>query len=159
ARSKATPGTIARPRTTRVAAAQSAMHLASVGVSKIKVLLVDDHMVVRQGLRALLEAEPDMVVVGEAANGHQAVQLAQKLRPEVVVMDIAMPQLNGLEATRRIAQQVPSARVLVLSSYSDDEYVSQITEAGASGYLLKENAAEDLIKAVREIRRGHPFFS
>lgn len=128
-------------------------------MDKIKVLLADDHTVVRQGLRALLEAERDITVVGEAANGREAVQMTKKLLPDVVVMDIAMPNLNGLEATRQIAKEVPSARLLVLSSYNDDEYVHQITGAGATGYLLKQTAATDLIKAVREARRGNAFFS
>jgi DNA-binding NarL/FixJ family response regulator len=125
----------------------------------IHVLLADDHTVVRQGLRALLEVEPDITVVGEAETGRQAVQLAGKLRPNVVVMDIAMPILNGLEATRQIIKTVPDVKVLVLSSYSDDEYVYQLTEAGAVGYLLKQTAAADLIKAVRDARNGKTFFS
>src|SRR5213593_3223187 len=99
-------------------------------IRKITVLLADDHTVVRQGFRALLEAEPDIAIVGEAATGRQAVQLACKLRPDVVLMDIAMPLLNGLEATRQILHEVPSSKVLILSSYSDDEYVQQLTEAG-----------------------------
>src|SRR5215471_20902933 len=97
---------------------------------KIRVLLADDHIVVRQGLRALLAAQPDMEIVGEADNGRQAVQLAKKLLPDVAVIDIAMPVLNGLEATRQITQTVPATKVLVLSSYSDDDYVQQLTEAG-----------------------------
>jgi DNA-binding NarL/FixJ family response regulator len=126
---------------------------------KIKVLLVDDHTVVRQGLRVLLEAEPDIVVVDEAETGRQAVQLARKHSPDVIVMDIAMPNLNGLEATRQILKETPHAKVLVLSSYGDDEYVHQLTEAGASGYLLKQTAATDLIKAIHETRKGNAFFS
>jgi len=128
-------------------------------MEKIKILLVDDHTVVRQGLRVLLEAEPDIAVIGEADTGRQAVALAQKLSPDVIVMDIAMPNLNGLEATRQVLKEKPSARVLVLSSYSDDEYVHQLTEAGAAGYLLKQTAATDLIKAIREVRKGNAFFS
>jgi DNA-binding NarL/FixJ family response regulator len=128
-------------------------------MNKIRVLLADDHTVVRQGLRVLLEAEPDITVVGEAETGRQAVQLARKLAPDVIVMDIAMPNLNGLEATRQITREVPNARLLVLSSYNDDEYVHQVTEAGASGYLLKQTAATDLIKAVREACKGNAFFS
>jgi DNA-binding NarL/FixJ family response regulator len=128
-------------------------------MSKIKILLADDHTVVRQGLKVLLEAQPDMVVVGEAATGRQAMQIARKLEPDVVVMDIAMPALNGLEATRQIIREIPTAKVLILSSYNDDEYVSQLTEAGAAGYLLKQTAATDLIRAIREIRKGKSFFS
>ena len=127
--------------------------------ARIRVLLVDDHTIVRQGLRALLEAENDIAVIGEAENGRQAVQLAQKLAPDVVVMDLAMPNLNGLEATRQITREVPVARLLILSSYDDDEYVQQVTEAGATGYLLKQTAATELIKAVREAQRGNAFFS
>jgi DNA-binding NarL/FixJ family response regulator len=125
----------------------------------IKVLLVDDHTIVRQGLRVLLEAEPDITVVGEAETGRQALQLTRKFEPHVVVMDIAMPGLNGLEATRQINKDFPDSKVLVLSSYSDDEYVHQLSEAGAAGYLLKQTAASDLIKAVREVRKGNAFFS
>ncbi len=128
-------------------------------MNKIKILLADDHTVVRQGLKVLLEAQPDMAVVGEAATGRQAMQIARKQMPDVVVMDIAMPSLNGLEATRQIIRDVPSAKVLILSSYNDDEYVSQLTEAGAAGYLLKQTAATDLIRAIREIRKGKSFFS
>ncbi len=128
-------------------------------MEKIKVLLADDHTVVRQGLRALLAAETDMTVVGEADTGRQALRLAIRLMPDVVVMDVAMPLLNGLEATRQIIKEVPGTRVLVLSSYSDDEYVRQVTEAGAAGYLLKQTAAEDLIRAIREAKRGNAFFS
>jgi DNA-binding NarL/FixJ family response regulator len=128
-------------------------------MEKIRVILADDHVIVRQGLRALLEKEPDIVVVGEAENGRQAVQLTRKLQPDVVVMDVAMPLLNGLEATRQITKEVPSVKVLALSSYSDSEYVHQLTEVGGSGYLLKQTAAADLIKAVREAYRGNAFFS
>src|SRR5437867_6650267 len=127
-------------------------------MQKITILLADDHTLVRQGFRALLEAERDIAIVGEAGTGRQAVQLAKKLRPDVVVMDIAMPLLNGLEATRQIIKEVPSSKVLVLSSYSDDEYVQQLTEAGASGYLLKQTAATDLVKAIREAKQGYYFF-
>jgi DNA-binding NarL/FixJ family response regulator len=128
-------------------------------MDKIKVLLVDDHTVVRQGLRVLLEAEQDITIVAEAENGRQAVQLTKKHLPDVVVMDIAMPMLNGLEATRQIIREAPTAKVIILSSYSDDEYVHQLTEAGAAGYLLKQTAATDLMKAIREARKGNAFFS
>jgi len=128
-------------------------------MKQIKVLLAEDHTVVRQGLRVLLEGEEDFAIVGEAETGRQAVQMATKLTPDVVVMDIAMPQLNGLEATRQIAKDVPATKVLILSSYSDDEYVQRSTEAGAAGYLLKQTAASDLIKAIRETNKGNAFFS
>src|SRR6266853_4767288 len=100
-------------------------------MQKISVSLADDHTIVPQGFRAWLQAEEDIVIVGEAETGRQAVQLAKKLEPDVVVMDIAMPLLNGLEATRQIIKQVPSSRVLILSTYSDDEYICGLTEAGA----------------------------
>lgn len=128
-------------------------------MQKITVLLADDHTVLRQGLRALLTAEPDIEVVGEADTGRQAVQLVRKFLPDIVVMDIAMPLLNGLEATRQITREVPSTRVIMLSSYSDDEYVEQLTDAGAIGYLLKQTAATDLLKAIREAKQGNAYFS
>lgn len=128
-------------------------------MKKITVLLADDHTVVRQGLRSLLTAESDIEVIGEAENGRQAVQLTRRLLPDVLVMDIAMPKLNGLEATRQIVRDSPATKVLILSSYSDDEYVHQLTEAGAAGYLIKQTAANDLILAVRETFRGNAFFS
>ena len=126
-------------------------------MEKIRVLLADDHTVVRQGLRALLTAEGDIDVVGEAENGRQAVELVKKLLPDVAVIDIAMPVLNGLEATRQITRSVPSTKVLILSSYSD--YVSQTTEAGAVGYLVKETAGDELLRAIREAQRGNAYFS
>lgn len=126
---------------------------------KIRIVLADDHTVVRQGLRALLAAEEDIEIVGEAENGRQALQLVKKLLPDVVVMDIAMPVLNGIEATRQITRYIPSVKVLVLSTYSNDEYVEQLTEAGAAGYLVKQTAANDLLKAIREAFKGNAFFS
>ena len=130
-----------------------------VAMKKISVLLVDDHTVVRQGLRALLQAEGDMEVIGEAENGRQAVVMARKTPPDVVVMDVAMPLLNGLEATRQILKSVPATKVLVLTSYGDDECVEQLMQSGATGYLLKQTAANDLLKAIREVHRGNAFFS
>src|SRR5258708_3557393 len=126
---------------------------------KITVLLADDHAIVRQGLRALLEAEPDIAVVGDAATGREALRLTKALKPDIVVMDIAMPLLNGIEATRQIIRQVPSTRVVILSSYSDDEYVHELTEAGAAGYLLKQAAVTDLGAAIREGKKGKTSFS
>src|SRR2546423_3993696 len=126
---------------------------------KINVLLADDHIVVRQGLRVLIESQDDMRVVGEADNGRQAVQLTKKFLPDVVVLDVAMPLLNGLEATRQITRDVPAVKVLILSSYSDDEYVQQLTAEGAAGYLVKQTAVTDLLKAIREAYKGNAFFS
>ncbi len=125
----------------------------------ITVLLADDHTLVRQGLRALLASEPDIEVVGEAETGRQAVRLAKSLKPDVVVMDVAMPALNGLEASSQITKEAPSSRVLILSSYADDEYVYRSTEAGAAGYLVKHAAATDLVRAIREAKKGNAFFS
>jgi DNA-binding NarL/FixJ family response regulator len=128
-------------------------------MKKVTVLLVDDHAVVRQGLRALLESEGGMVVVGEAENGREAVALTKKTLPDVVVMDVAMPGMNGLEATRRIVRNIPATKVLVLTSYGDDDYVTQLMEAGAIGYLVKQTAAEDLLKAIHQVHAGKAFFS
>ena len=126
---------------------------------KTTVLLVDDHTVVRQGLRALLQSQPDFEVVGEAENGRDAISLAAQLQPQVVLMDVAMPSLNGHDATRRILRAAPQAKVLVLSGYSDDDCVSQMLAAGAAGYLLKQTAANELPTAIREVRRGAHFLS
>lgn len=128
-------------------------------MQRTTVLIADDHAVLRQSLRVLLSAESDIEVVGEAETGHQAVQLTREFLPDVVVMDIAMPLLNGLEATRQITREVPSTRVIMLSSYSDDEYVEQLTDAGAIGYLLKQCPASDLINAIREAKQGNAYFS
>ncbi len=113
----------------------------------------------RQGLCALFQTEKDIEIVGEAETGRQAVRLAKTLKPDVVVMDIAMPELNGLEATRQITREVPSSRVLILSSYNDDEYVHQLTRAGAAGYLLKQAPITDVLRAIREVKKGNAFFS
>jgi DNA-binding NarL/FixJ family response regulator len=128
-------------------------------MKQITVLLAEDHMIVREGLRALLEAEGDVEVVGEAQTGRQAVQLTKRLRPDVVVMDIAMPLLNGLEATRQIRKAVPATRVLILSAHSDDEYIRQVVLLGAAGYLIKQTSADFLSKAIREVQKGNTFFS
>jgi DNA-binding NarL/FixJ family response regulator len=125
----------------------------------ITVLLADDHTVVREGLRTLLEAEGDIQVIGEAATGREAVKLAQTLHPAVIVMDIAMPILNGLEATRQIRNAIPGAKVLILSAHSDDAYVEQVMALGGVGYLVKQTSSHALTQAVREIQQGNPFFS
>jgi len=125
----------------------------------ITVLLAEDHQIVREGLRKLLESEHDIEVVGEATSGRQAVALAKKLTPAVVVMDIAMPLLNGLEATRQILQDGTGTKVLMLSAHSDDTYVEQAIAFGAKGFLLKQTSSNDLSKAIREIEKGNTFFS
>jgi DNA-binding NarL/FixJ family response regulator len=125
----------------------------------ITVLLAEDHLMVREGFRSLLKHERDIEVVGEAETGRQAVQLTRKLRPEVVVMDIAMPLLNGLEATRQIRKAVPETKVLVLSAHSDDAYAEQMIEFGAAGFLLKQNSSHVLATAIREVQKGNTFFS
>jgi two-component system response regulator NreC len=128
-------------------------------MEKIRVFLVDDHTVVRQGLRRILESDEEIEIVGEAGDGRTAIDLVQKLRPHVVVMDVAMPELNGIEATRQILKRVEGAKVLVLSMHGDDVYVRQALKAGARGYLLKDSEDLDLIKAVKAIRGGGSFFS
>ena len=128
-------------------------------MSNISVLLVDDHNIVRQGLKALLTAEGDITVAAEAQTGREAVQLAAKIHPEVVVMDLAMPLLNGWEATRQILKVAPTAKILVLSTYDSDEHVQQAIAAGAAAYLIKQTAAADLVKAIREVRKGNAYFS
>ena len=125
----------------------------------ITVLLAEDHMIVREGLRALLEAEGDISVIGEAETGRQAVQLARELQPGVVVMDIAMPLLNGLEATRQILDAKPSTKILILSAHGDDEYVEQTAAMGVVGYLVKQSSAHLLAQAIREIHAGKTVFS
>ena len=127
-------------------------------MKRITVLLAEDHTIVREGLRKLLEQEDDFEVVGEAENGRQAVDLVKKLRPAVVVMDIAIPLLNGLEATRQILKAVPSTRILILSAHNDDAYVKNARESGAAGFLLKQACAEVLSEGIREVNKGHSFF-
>jgi DNA-binding NarL/FixJ family response regulator len=128
-------------------------------MKSITVVLADDHAIVREGLRKLLEAEDDIEVVGEAANGREAVKMTRELLPSVVVMDIAMPLLNGLEATRQILKAVPATKVLILSAHNDDVYVDQVMEIGASGFLIKQTSALALAKAIREARKGNTLFS
>ena len=128
-------------------------------MKRIRILLADDHAVVRQGFKMILAEQPDMEIAGEAANGREAVELAEKIKPDVVVMDVAMPELNGIEATRRLAASMPHARVLALSMHKDSVYVREILRAGARGYVLKESGAGDLVKAVRAVAAGEGYLS
>ena len=125
----------------------------------ITVLLAEDHLIVREGLRALLKLEEDIQVVGEAGNGREAVELTVRLRPDVVVMDIAMPLLNGMEATRQILEAQPGTKVLILSAHSDDAYVALVSAIGAAGYLIKQSAAHVLPEAIRKVHAGKTCFS
>ncbi len=125
----------------------------------IRVLIADDHSVVRDGLRFLLEAEGDITVVGGAANGHEALRLARQLAPDVVIMDVAMPQLNGVEATLSIHEACPSVRVLILSMHSTAEHIYRALQAGAAGYLLKESAGPEVVAAVRTVHAGRRYLS
>ena len=128
-------------------------------MKRIRILLADDHAVVRQGFKMILDAQADMEIVGQAANGRQAVDLAEQLRPDVVVMDVSMPELNGIEATRRLASSVPHARVVALSMHKDSVYVREILRAGARGYLLKDSGAADLVAAIRAVASGESYLS
>jgi two-component system, NarL family, response regulator NreC len=128
-------------------------------MKKIRILLADDHAVVRQGFRLILGAQPDMEIVGEAGNGREAVEQAEKLSPDLLVMDVAMPELNGIEATRRLASSRPHIRVLALSMHKDAVYVREILRAGARGYLLKDAVDKDLLAAVRAVAQGDGYLS
>ena len=125
----------------------------------IRIVLADDHTILRNGLRLLLERHPDLSVVGEAANGREAVEVATRESPHVVVMDISMPILNGIEAARRITSELPRTAVIVLSVHSDEAYILRALKAGARGYLLKDSAEADLIQAVRAVSAGKAYFS
>ena len=128
-------------------------------MGRIRILLADDHTMVRQGLRKLLEERPDWEVIAEAGDGREAVRLVEQYKPDVAIIDVAMPLLNGVEATRQITKRAPGTRVLVLSMHADEAYVTRILQAGATGYLLKDSADVDLLKAVSEAAQGRSFFS
>ena len=126
---------------------------------KIRILLADDHQLVRQGFRLILESQPDMEVVGEAGNGREAIEAAETLRPDVIVMDVTMPGLNGIEATRRIREKAPGVRVLGLSVHRDGVYVREMVRAGAEGYLLKDAAGAELLAAIHAVAEGNSYLS
>jgi DNA-binding NarL/FixJ family response regulator len=125
----------------------------------ITVLLAEDHQIVREGFRSLLKHEDDIEVVGEAETGRQAVQLNRKLRPDVIVMDIAMPLLNGLEATRQILKEFPGTKILILSAHNDDAYMEQVAGLGAAGFLLKQTSSHVLAATIRDVQKGKTFFN
>jgi two-component system, NarL family, response regulator LiaR len=125
-------------------------------MSDITVILCEDHLITRQGIRRLLEDEPGLTIIGEASNGEEVVQMVTELKPDVVVMDIAMPKLNGIEATRQIKLIHPLTGILILSAYDDDEYVFALLKAGAAGYLLKSVGGDELIRAIRATHNGEP---
>lgn len=127
--------------------------------STIRILLADDHTLLRSGIKALLEDEPDIAIVGEAEDGREAVRMAHMLRPNLVLMDIAMPLLNGLEATRQIKREHPEIKILVLTMYDHEEYFRQVLEAGASGYIIKRAAAHELVAAIRAVNSGESVLS
>ena len=126
---------------------------------KIRILLADDHQLMRSGVRLMLEREPDLTVVGEASDGREAVALAKSLKPELVVMDIGMPNLNGIEAAHQMTQDNPELAIVMVSMHSDETYILRALKAGARGYLLKDSAEADLIKAVHAVAGGKSFFS
>jgi len=125
-------------------------------VADIKILLCEDHLITRQGIRRLLEDEQGLVIVGEASNGEEAVNLVTELKPDVVIMDVAMPKLNGIEATRQVKLINPATAILILSAYDDDEYVFALLKAGAAGYLLKSVSGNELVAAIKAVHKGEP---
>ncbi|MBR9982250.1 MAG: response regulator transcription factor [Desulfatitalea sp.] len=128
-------------------------------IEPVRILLVDDHTIVRQGLARLLEEQPDFKVVGEATNGHNAVAQALALSPDIIIMDIAMPRMNGIEAAKRIRKQLPKTKILILSMYSHEHYIHDLMETGINGYLLKDASGRDIIKAIRAAMNNETYLS
>jgi len=126
---------------------------------KIRILLADDHTILRKGVRMLIGSQPDMEVVGEARTGREAIDEARRLHPDLIIMDISMPELNGIESTRQICSEFPHTQVLALSMHKDSVYVREILRAGATGYLLKDSNDDDLLRAIRALHRGEAFLS
>jgi DNA-binding NarL/FixJ family response regulator len=125
----------------------------------VRILLADDHTIVRQGLARLLEEQPDLKVIGEATNGKVAVEQALALKPDIVIMDIGMPRMNGIEATKRIRKQLPKTKILILSMYSHEHFIHELLETGISGYLLKDSSGRDIIKAIHSVMKNETFLS
>ena len=125
----------------------------------VRVMVVDDHAVLRQSLRYMLESQPGIEVVGEASNGREAVDIAEKLRPDVILMDTIMPGLNGIEATRQIRRRLPKTKVIMLTGYAEDEHIAGALRAGASGFVIKKSEIDELLVGIQAVHRGNPYFS
>lgn len=149
----------AKPSTTRARDAAARPGWTRAGGQRIRILIADDHAILRQALRQLLEAHPEVEVVGDASSGREAVSATEKLMPDVVLMDMVMPGLNGLEATRQIRKRAPKTRVLILTGYMEDEQIISALRAGASGYVVKRSDTEELLLGIQAVHRGNTYFS
>ena len=148
-----------KPVTTRRKSTSERPSWTRAGSQRIRILIVDDHAILRQALRLMLEAEPELEVIGDAANGREAVAMTEKEMPDVVLMDMVMPGLNGLEATRQIRKRCPKTRVLILTGYMEDEQILSALRAGAAGYVVKRSDTEELLLGIRAVHRGNSYFS
>lgn len=148
-----------KPITTRRKSVSERPSWTRAGSQRIRILIVDDHAILRQALRLMLESEPELEVVGDAANGREAVAMTEKEMPDVVLMDMVMPGLNGLEATRQIRKRCPKTRVLILTGYMEDEQILSALRAGAAGYVVKRSDTEELLLGIRAVHRGNSYFS